>query len=117
MWHASRGIEGASLVDQKKLPTMQETWIQSQGWEDPLEKKMATQPIGDPMENQSHEQRHLEGYSPGGHKERLTHTQRHQEATEGLRECQPGDPTFYSPFAWASLVAKTVRSPPPMQET
>ena len=24
------------------LPAMQETWVQSLGWEDPLEKKMAT---------------------------------------------------------------------------
>ena len=35
---------GASLVAQmvKNLPPMQETWAQSQGQEDPLEKKMAT---------------------------------------------------------------------------
>ncbi len=26
----------------KNLPAMQETWVQSLGWEDPLEKKMAT---------------------------------------------------------------------------
>ena len=26
----------------KRLPTMQETWVQSMGWEDPLEKEMAT---------------------------------------------------------------------------
>ena len=26
----------------KRLPTMQETWVQSLGWEDPLEKGMAT---------------------------------------------------------------------------
>ena len=34
----------ASLLAQtvKNLPTVQETWIQSLGWEDPLEKKMAT---------------------------------------------------------------------------
>ena len=25
-----------------KNPAMQETWVQSQGWEDPLEKEMAT---------------------------------------------------------------------------
>ena len=33
-----------SLVAQvvKRLPTMRETWVQSLGWEDPLEKKMAT---------------------------------------------------------------------------
>ena len=34
----------ASLIAQmvKRLPTMQETWVQSLGWEDPLEKEMAT---------------------------------------------------------------------------
>ena len=34
----------ASLVAQtvKCLPTMRETWVQSLGWEDPLEKEMAT---------------------------------------------------------------------------
>ena len=26
----------------KRLPTMQETWVRSLGWEDPLEKEMAT---------------------------------------------------------------------------
>ena len=26
----------------KHLPTMQETWVQFLGWEDPLEKEMAT---------------------------------------------------------------------------
>ena len=26
----------------KRLPTMRETWIRSLGWEDPLEKEMAT---------------------------------------------------------------------------
>ena len=35
---------GASLVAQtvKRLPTMRETQVQSLGWEDPLEKEMAT---------------------------------------------------------------------------
>ena len=35
---------GASLVAQKlkHLPVMQETWVQSLGWEDPLEEGMAT---------------------------------------------------------------------------
>ena len=26
----------------KRLPTMQETWVRSPGWGDPLEKEMAT---------------------------------------------------------------------------
>ena len=34
----------ASLVAQmvKRLPAIRETWVQSPGWEDPLEKEMAT---------------------------------------------------------------------------
>ena len=35
---------GASLVAQlvKNLPAVRETWVRSLGWEDPLEKRMAT---------------------------------------------------------------------------
>ena len=38
------GYIGASLIAQmvKRLPTMQETRVRSLGWEDPLEKEMAT---------------------------------------------------------------------------
>ena len=41
---ASLTLEGASLVAQmiKNLPAMQDTWILSLAWEDPLEKEMAT---------------------------------------------------------------------------
>ena len=39
---------------------MQETKVQSLGWEDPLEKELATY---------SHGQRNLVGYSPRGHTE------------------------------------------------
>ena len=37
-------FQGASLVAQmvKNLPAMQETWVQSLGREDPLEKEIAT---------------------------------------------------------------------------
>ena len=36
-------LQGASLVAQlvKNLPAMRETWVQSLGWEDPLEKGKA----------------------------------------------------------------------------
>ena len=39
-----RIYKGASLVVQtvKNLPAMQETWVRSLCWEDPLEKVMAT---------------------------------------------------------------------------
>ena len=62
---------GASLVAQlvKNLPAMRETWIQSLGWGDPLEKRKAT--------HSSILAWRIHGlYSPWGHKESNT--------TEGL---------------------------------
>ena len=44
--------------------------VQSLGQEDPLEKEMAPTPISLP--GKSHGQRSLVGYSPWGHKERMT---------------------------------------------
>ena len=35
-------VVGGSAV--KNLPAMQETWVQSLGWEDPLEEQMVTHP-------------------------------------------------------------------------
>ena len=46
----------------KNLPTKQEMWVQSLGWEEPLEKEMATTPVFLPKK--SHERRRLVGYSP-----------------------------------------------------
>ena len=46
---------------------MQETWVQSLGQEDPLEKEMATTPVFVP--GKSHGQRSLVGYSLWSHKE------------------------------------------------
>ena len=57
------------------LSTMQETWVQSLGQEDPLEKGRATSaPVSLPGE--FHRQRNLEGYNLGSLKESGT--------TEGL---------------------------------
>ena len=45
VWQATvYGVTKASLVAQlvKNPPAMQETWVRSLGWEDPLEKGMAT---------------------------------------------------------------------------
>ena len=55
-----------SLVAQKvkNLLAMQETWVQSLGWEDPLEEGMATQLQCSFLEN-PHEQRSLAGYVLG----------------------------------------------------
>ena len=38
--HSTRASLVAQMV--KNLPAMQETWVQSLGWEDPLGKEMAT---------------------------------------------------------------------------
>ena len=53
----------ASLVAQmiKNLPAMQETWVRSLGWEDLLEKGMATHSS---ILGESHGQGSLVGYSP-----------------------------------------------------
>ena len=40
---AGRDSLGAQTV--KRLPAVQETWVQSLGWDDPLEKEMATHSI------------------------------------------------------------------------
>ena len=39
-YSGSEGFPGGSAV--KNPPAMQETWVQSLGWADPLEKEMAT---------------------------------------------------------------------------
>ena len=58
-----------SLVAQtvKRLPVMWETWVQSLGREDPLEKEMATHSTK--ISRKFHGWRSLVGYSPWGHKE------------------------------------------------
>ena len=59
----------ASLVSQmaKNPPAIQETWVQSLGWEDPLEEGMVTHPSI--LAWRIPGQRSLVGYSPWGHKE------------------------------------------------
>ena len=50
----------------KTPPAVQETWVQSLGREDPLEKEWLPTPVFLP--GKSHGQRSLAGYSPWGHK-------------------------------------------------
>ena len=50
----------------KSLPTMQETQVQSVGWEDPLEKGMTTH--SSIIAWEIHGQRSLECYSPWDHR-------------------------------------------------
>ena len=51
---------------------MQETWVQSLGQEDPLEKEIATQPISLFLPGKSHRQRILARCSPWGSKKGRT---------------------------------------------
>ena len=80
----------ASLVAQlvKNLPAMQETWVQSPGWEDPLEKEMATH--SSILAWKILWQRSLVDGSPWGHKEsgtteRLTLTHQVDNAIPSLQ--------------------------------
>ena len=59
------GFPGAQTV--KRLPTVQETRVRSLGWEDPMEKEMATHSVFLP--GKSHGLRSVVGYSPWGRKE------------------------------------------------
>ena len=68
----------------KNLPAVWETWVQSLGWEDPLEKGMATHSS---IEN-PHGQRSLAGQSMGS--QRVRHDEA-QHSTVGMRsipECK-----------------------------
>ena len=64
----------------KHLVTTQETWVQSLGREDLLEKEMATHSVFLPVK--SHGERSLGGYSLWGHKESDT-TERLSTPTNG----------------------------------
>ena len=65
----------------KNPPVLQETWVRSPGWEDPLEEGMATHtPLFLPGE--SHGRRSLVGYSPWGHEESDTTERLHFHALE-----------------------------------
>ena len=68
----------ASLVAQtvKRLSAMQETWVRSLGWEDPLEKEMAAH--SSILVWKIPWTRSLVGYCPWGHKE-LDMTERREE--------------------------------------
>ena len=51
----------------KRLPTVREMWVRSLGWEDPLEKEMATHYSA--LAWKSHGRRSVIGYCPWGCRE------------------------------------------------
>ena len=84
--------ERTSLVAQivKRLPTIRETWVWSLGWEDPLEKEMATHSSS--VAWKSRGRRSLVGYSLWGRKESDTTEQLHFHFQAILMWCQYSEP-------------------------
>ena len=69
----------------KNPPVMQETWVRSLVWEDPLEEGMQPTPVF--LHGESPWTEKPGGYSSGGHKE-LDMTERLSTACKGWRQCQ-----------------------------
>ena len=68
----------------KNLPAMLEAWVLSLGWEDPLEKEMATIPVF--LLGKSHGHRSLVGYSPWTRKSQTwTERQNHHHTPGGKK--------------------------------
>ena len=64
---AAAAAGGALVKNCLPMQEMQETQVRSLGWEDPLEKEMATPPVF--LSGKFHGQRNLAGYSLWSHKE------------------------------------------------
>ena len=83
----------------RRLPTMQETWVRSLGWEDPLEKEMATH--SSTLAWKSHGRRSLVDYGSWGSKESDMTEHAHTAVTV---------PTIFTsinfsyPFSFASIL-------------
>ena len=65
----------------QNVPAMQETWVWSLGWEDPLRRAWQTSPTFLPGE--SHEQRNLAGYSQWGCRVGHDWVTKHKEQHKG----------------------------------
>ena len=74
-------VSGAQMV--KRLLTIRDTWLQSLGWEDPLEKEMATH--SSILAWKISWTRSLVGYSPWGSKEADTTERLHFHFQENTK--------------------------------
>ena len=66
-YHSFKKSGGSMVKNPPAMQEMQEIWVRSLGWEDPLEEDMATH--SSILPGESHGQRSLAGYSPWGRKE------------------------------------------------
>ena len=73
LWTEESGGLQASLVVQRvnNLPAMQETWVQSLGWENPWRRKWQLTPVF--LAGKSHGQRSWAGYSPWSGSQKVRH--------------------------------------------
>ena len=85
---------------------MQETWVWSQGWEDPLETETATHSSIWPGE--FHGRRNLAGYSPWGRKESDTTEQLSLVYKIDNKDLlySTGNPTQYSVMTYMGKLSK-----------
>ena len=94
----------------KNPPAMQETWVRSLGWEDPLEKRMTVH--SSTLPGEFHGQRSLAEHSPWGHKESDTTEQltlSHRTSKEALVVKTP--PANAGDIRNASSIPRSERSP------
>ena len=90
------------------MQEIQETWVQSLGWEDPLEKEMATR--SSILALKPHGQRNLEGYSPCDSKE--WDTTKHADTAHPAKTSQSTElcSLFHSSFPLAVYFTDQIRS-------
>ena len=98
----------------KNPPAMQETWVQSPGWEGPLKKGIATPPQYSGLVNSMHFMMGFPGSSAG--KEFACNAGDPSSIPESGRSTREGI-GYPLQCSWASLVAKLVKNPLAMQET
>ena len=106
----------ASLVAQlvKNPPAMQETWVQSPGWEGPLKKGIATPPQYSGLVNSMHFMMGFPGSSAG--KEFACNAGDPSSIPESGRSTREGI-GYPLQCSWASLVAQLLKTLPVMWET
>ena len=108
---------------------MQETWVQSRDWEDPLEKEMATHSSilvwripwttvhGVAKSRTRLSDFHFEGFPDSSVGKESTCNEGNLGLIPSLGRSAGEGITYPLHYSWASLVAQLVKNPPAMQET